>query len=101
MYSLLSSVPENYQWALPLFGLEGDENKGIAYLQKVAESNDFYAKETQLLLALTQTFILKQQEDGIKTVEIYELDKKMLSENANLLHSFIVSWIFLLSLIHI
>jgi hypothetical protein len=95
LYSLLSSVPENYQWALSLFGLEGDENKGIAYLQKVAQSNDFYAKETQLLLALTQTFILKQQDEAIKTVEIYELDKKMLNENANLLRSFVISWIFL------
>ena len=97
LYILLSAVPENYQWALSVFGLQGDEQKGINYLQNVAQSNHFYANEAKLILALAQTFILKQPEKALLTVQLYDLERKTLAEPENLLQSFVLSWVYLKS----
>ncbi len=95
LYILLSAVPENYQWALSVFGLQGDEQKGINYLQNVSKSNDFYAKEAKLILVLAQTFILKQPEKAWLTIQLYDLERKNLAEPDNLLQSFVLSWVYL------
>jgi hypothetical protein len=106
LYILLSAVPEQYQWALSVFGLTGNEKLGVNYLQNVAKqktensqisnsSNSFYAKEAQFILLLTQTLILKQTENALITVQNYELDKKLLSEKENLLQTIILSWTYL------
>lgn len=95
LYILLSAVPENYQWALSVFGLEGNEQKGINYLQNVAQSNHFYANEAKFILALAQIFILKQPEKALLSVQLYDLERKTIAEPENLVQSFVLSWVYL------
>ena len=94
LHCMIAAVPEKYQWALSWVGLQGNAEKGIHYLQTVAKSTDFYAQETQFLLALIQTFILKKPEKALQTIEFYELNKKVAENPQNLVHSLALSWLY-------
>lgn len=73
---LLATVPENYHWALSLFGLEGNEEQGLKYLQEVAESKHFYATEAQFLHCLLASFVLKKYNKALELLAVYNLIEK-------------------------
>ncbi len=70
---LLAAVPTNYQWALSLFGLQGNEKEGLAKIALVAKSQNFYALEAQVLHVLLTTFVRKRHTQSIELLTNYQL----------------------------
>jgi tetratricopeptide (TPR) repeat protein len=59
-YGLLNvafgTIPEKYQWIAGLFGLKGDVDEGLRYLNELYGSKHLMAVESGLLLALVHTY---------------------------------------------
>lgn len=88
----LASVPQKYQWALDLIGMEADLESGIKNLQKSTSKTHFFQKETLLWQALLQTYLVEDLiENGNTSKQIAQnLTKKHPSEKLVLLVSSLV-----------
>jgi hypothetical protein len=64
---VLASVPQNYQWALDLIGMEADLETGIKNLQESTSQTHFFQKETLLWQALLQTYLVEDLIENGKT----------------------------------
>jgi hypothetical protein len=85
---VLASVPEKYQWALDLVGMEGDLKDGIKKLDESLATNHFFQKETFLWKALLQTYLLEENEKSNQIIS--NSLKKYSSEKLVLLASSLV-----------
>jgi hypothetical protein len=56
---VLASVPQKYQWALDLIGMEANLETGIKNLQKSTSQTHFFQKETLLWQSLLQTYLVE------------------------------------------
>ncbi|AFM03182.1 hypothetical protein Fleli_0722 [Bernardetia litoralis DSM 6794] len=82
----LASVPQKYQWALSLVGMEGDLKGGIKKLNETLATNHFFQKETFIWKALLQTYLLEEKSNQI----VSNLLKKYPSEKLVLLFSSLI-----------
>jgi len=89
---VLASVPQKYQWALDLIGMEADLESGIKNLQKSTSQTHFFQKETLLWQTLLQTYLVEDLiENGNTSKQIAQnLVKKYPSEKLVLLVSSLV-----------
>lgn len=89
---VLASVPQKYQWALDLIGMEADLKNGIKNLQKSSSTTHFFQKETLLWQALLQTYLVEELiENGQTSKQIAQnLLKKYPSERLVLVISSLV-----------
>lgn len=85
---VLASVPQKYQWALDLVGMDGDLKGGIKKLDESLATNHFFQKETFLWKALLQTYLL--EENSTSNQIISNLLKKNPSEKLVLLVSSLI-----------
>jgi hypothetical protein len=71
----LSHIPENYQWAAQLAGLEGDENKGWESLKKAQKSGESVTVfESRLFSLLLKNYLKYPREEILLQCE--ELQKE-------------------------
>lgn len=82
---LIGSVPDEHKWIVNSVGLNGTHQHGLALLNEVIESNGPQKKETQLLIYLTQFYIL--QNNPIE--QLKEVNKIYQADRENLLTAFI------------
>jgi tetratricopeptide (TPR) repeat protein len=83
LYVLFGVVPDKQQWVLSLFGIDGDVETGISYLEKVASDNEIYAQECNLLLALIHTYLLNNTEEGFdRMLKLHQKERHLLSDYA-------------------
>ncbi|WP_375562607.1 hypothetical protein ACE193_08685 [Bernardetia sp. OM2101] len=64
---ILASVPQKYQWALDLIGMDADLKSGVKNLQKSTSQTHFFQKETFLWQALLQTYLVEDLIENGKT----------------------------------
>jgi hypothetical protein len=96
LYVILAVIPENKQWILSFVGLEANQQKGLVYLQKAANSHDFItAKQSQWLLVLVETFIAKNQEKALHYITTYQLHTQTLANQENVLQKILLTWVYL------
>lgn len=74
---IIGSVPEKYNWILGLLDMEGSVDMGLHELEAIRKSDHSLAFESNLLYAITQSFILQQTESGLKEAQA------ILQENPN------------------
>jgi len=65
---LFGIVPENYSWVLSLFGIDGDIETGLTLLKTSANAKSVFQLESQMLVALLNTYLLNQQEMGLQNI---------------------------------
>ncbi|WP_338762463.1 hypothetical protein WAF17_17680 [Bernardetia sp. ABR2-2B] len=89
---VLASVPQKYQWALDLIGMDADLENGIKNLQKATTQTHFFQKEALLWQSLLQTYlnehIIENTESSKEIVQ--SLIKKYPSQKLVLLVSTLV-----------
>jgi len=80
---LFGIVPDKYHWILTLFGVEGNVSEGLKFLKQVAETENPYALEGHILIALLNTYLLNHPEKGLATIrEIQAKEKGLLIKYA-------------------
>ncbi len=80
---LFGIVPDKYHWILTLFGVDGNASEGLKHLKFVAENENPYALESQVLIALLNTYLLNQPEKGLATIkEIQDTEKGLMIDYA-------------------
>ncbi len=57
---LIGSVPQNYQWLLNLFGLNGSVSEGLELLSKIENTDDIFSLEAAILRCLSGVYILQE-----------------------------------------
>lgn len=60
LHVMIGSVPERYQWALGLLGLEGSVSKGLGELKKIAESNHLFNIEAHVIKYLLDAYLFNK-----------------------------------------
>ena len=80
LYSLLGSVPDKYKWGVNLLGMEGNIEKGMAYLSELVEygkKNDFiYQEETVTYYAFLLMHLQNNNETAWKSLQENGFPKK-------------------------
>ncbi|MDX1628948.1 MAG: hypothetical protein R3345_09640, partial [Fulvivirga sp.] len=64
LHVLLGAVPDQHQWIIGLLGMEGDVDQGIVELNKVAESDNMLQLEAELMMAIIDSYLLNNTEEG-------------------------------------
>ena len=59
LHVIIGSVPEKYNWVLSIMGMEGTVKQGIEALTKLANSNNTFKVEGELLIMLMQAYLLQ------------------------------------------
>lgn len=73
LHVMIGSVPERYQWALGLLGLEGSVNQGLEELMKMAESNHLFNMEARAIYHLLDAYLFNRSELAVNNFKkIYE-----------------------------
>lgn len=79
LYVLFGIVPEKYRWLLSLFGVEGDVEKGMELLKRVADDeNRIYGLESDLITALLNAYLLNKPEAGLGKIAEKNHSKRFL-----------------------
>ncbi len=82
---LIGSVPDEHKWIINSVGLNGTHQHGLTLLNEVLEGNTVQKKETEILIYLTQFYLL--QNSPIE--QLKEVNKLYQSDRENLLTAFI------------
>ena len=82
---LIGSVPDEHKWIINSVGLNGSHQHGLELLNEVLEGNTVQKKETEILIYLTQFYLL--QNSPIE--QLKEVNKLYQSDRENLLTAFI------------
>lgn len=69
LYILFGIVPEKYNWLLSIFGITGDVGQGRENLLKVWNQQGFYALESGVIMALLDSYLLNQPQDGLRKID--------------------------------
>jgi tetratricopeptide (TPR) repeat protein len=78
LYILFGIVPEKYNWLLSIFGITGDVGQGRENLQKVWNRHGFYALESGVIMALLDSYLLNQPQEGLRKISKISIDSPAL-----------------------
>lgn len=74
LHVILGAVPQKYQWVLKFFSMQGSTEIGVSYLTELSNSLHYFSLEGNILLSLTETYLLGSETKGIKRLQ--NLQKK-------------------------
>jgi hypothetical protein len=66
---IIGSVPEKYNWVLSLLNIQGSIDTGLADLDDMRTSANTFNRESDMLYALMQGFVLQQNELSVRVME--------------------------------
>jgi hypothetical protein len=66
LHIIIGSVPDKYNWLLSLLGMEGSVVAGLEELKLLANSENVYRTEAQLLILLMQGYVLSETDASIQ-----------------------------------
>lgn len=69
MKCLIGSIPDKMQWVPSLFGISGSLNEGISDLTKACQESPWICQETHLLLALSYSYLLSEDQLAVNQAE--------------------------------
>ncbi|MCS6824683.1 MAG: hypothetical protein NZ529_10340 [Cytophagaceae bacterium] len=76
IHILSGSLPEQYQWAIKLIGMEGNINKGLDMLTTVSLSDTPFRLEASLLKVIAENYIIGTEgSSSISLQKLYEENK--------------------------
>lgn len=74
LHVILGAVPKKYQWVLKFFSMPGSTATGVSHLTELSDSPHAFSLEGNLLLSLTETYLLGSETKGITRLQ--NLQKK-------------------------
>lgn len=69
LHVIIGSVPDKYSWLLSLLGMEGSVTKGLSELEELANSDNLFKTEAELLTLLMQGYILQETEKSVEGLQ--------------------------------
>jgi tetratricopeptide (TPR) repeat protein len=66
---MLGTVPDKYQWVLRMLNLRGSVEGGLLELNRVSRTAQVHGAEARILLALSQSYLLQQNETALALLE--------------------------------
>ena len=69
LHIIIGSVPDKYNWLLSLLRMEGSVREGLNELRTLADSDDLFKTEAELLILLIQGYILQEIDESTKGLQ--------------------------------
>lgn len=76
LYVIIGSIPEEYAWVVSSFGIKGDINTGISFLEKSLEQKNIFHTESLSFLLMSYLYIIHDPEKAYEGYNNFKLEKK-------------------------
>jgi len=76
LYVIVGSIPEEYAWVVSSFGIKGDINTGINFLEKSLDQKNIFHTESLSFLLMSYLYIIHNPEKAYEAYNNFKQDKK-------------------------